>query len=181
MFMIADLCDEIPSATLLVLASILWCRILGQVVTLSIFFPSIDALVLASRRRYYSTGIFSTIGVSQYVSTAIVGIINFLTTFGTLVLVDRVSLSLLSRSCVFTVYPLQCRACRTCYFRVPLCPLPFISLLSEFKYHPWATSLPCIPLLMNWGETCTCGLFSFLACVSCFSCTCSCCCFLVEW
>ncbi|XP_065183179.1 uncharacterized protein LOC135814052 [Sycon ciliatum] len=39
---------------------------------------------------YYSTGIFSTIGVSPYLSTALVGIINFLTTFGTLVLVDKV-------------------------------------------------------------------------------------------
>ncbi|XP_065183182.1 uncharacterized protein LOC135814054 [Sycon ciliatum] len=39
---------------------------------------------------YYSTGIFSTIGVSPYLSTTLVGIINFLTTFGTLVLVDKV-------------------------------------------------------------------------------------------
>ncbi|XP_065183181.1 uncharacterized protein LOC135814053 isoform X2 [Sycon ciliatum] len=39
---------------------------------------------------YYSTKIFSSIDVSPYVSTAVVGIINFLTTFGTLGLVDKV-------------------------------------------------------------------------------------------
>ena len=41
-------------------------------------------------KRYYSTNIFTIIGVAGYISTAIVGVINFLTTFLAIVLVDRV-------------------------------------------------------------------------------------------
>ena len=40
--------------------------------------------------RYYSTSIFSRIGVESYVSTAIVGTLNFLTTILSIFLVDKV-------------------------------------------------------------------------------------------
>ena len=40
--------------------------------------------------RYYSSSIFSRIGVEHYISTAIVGIINFLTTIMSIFLVDKV-------------------------------------------------------------------------------------------
>ncbi len=42
--------------------------------------------------RYYSTSIFCQIGVQEFVSTALVGTLNFLTTFVAIVLVDKVSL-----------------------------------------------------------------------------------------
>lgn len=58
-----------------------------------ICFPSILS-------RYYSTGIFQKVGVQAFVATAIVGIINFLTTFGTLVLVDKVRARPTLRCCV---------------------------------------------------------------------------------
>ena len=41
--------------------------------------------------RYYSTSIFCQIGVKEYVSTALVGTINFLTTFLAIILVDKAS------------------------------------------------------------------------------------------
>lgn len=48
------------------------------------------ALTCHTPHRYYSTSIFCQIGVSGYVSTAVVGTINFLTTFLSIVLVDKV-------------------------------------------------------------------------------------------
>ena len=41
--------------------------------------------------RYYSTSIFSLIGVESYISTAIVGTLNFLTTILSIFLVDKVN------------------------------------------------------------------------------------------
>ena len=40
--------------------------------------------------RYYSTSIFGQLGVSEYISTAIVGMINFLVTILAIFLVDKV-------------------------------------------------------------------------------------------
>jgi MFS family permease len=41
-------------------------------------------------QRYYSTSIFSRIGVASYISTAVVGALNFLTTILSILLVDKV-------------------------------------------------------------------------------------------
>ena len=41
--------------------------------------------------RYYSTSIFCQIGVKEYLSTALVGTLNFLTTILSIILVDKVS------------------------------------------------------------------------------------------
>ena len=41
--------------------------------------------------RYYSTSIFCSIDVSSYAATAIVGVVNFLTTLITVFVVDKVS------------------------------------------------------------------------------------------
>ena len=48
--------------------------------------------------RYYSTSIFCQIGVEEYISTALVGTLNFLTTFLAIVLVDKVSQSAVHQS-----------------------------------------------------------------------------------
>ena len=51
---------------------------------------TLHSLSLYITCRYYSTSIFSRIGVESYVSTAIVGTLNFLTTILSIFLVDKV-------------------------------------------------------------------------------------------
>lgn len=47
-------------------------------------------IITVSIYRYYSTSIFCKVGVRKYISTALVGTLNFLTTFLAIVLVDKV-------------------------------------------------------------------------------------------
>ena len=113
--------------------------------------------------RYYSTSIFCQIGVREYVSTALVGTLNFFTTFLSIVLVDKVlCCSLHVHASIHAACRLVERPC--CCWEPWACCSPSLLLLPSSRYGTWQMTMrpPVARWLATWSSSAYASLSSTL-------------------